>query len=178
MYLHKVLINNKPSNGWDHQLHNELGIIVAYEHRWRNHTDDLVWNLNADLTPFAGFALGNVHTYLNSGTAVRIGWNIPHDFGNTIMHPAQENALPAYSMDAERYNPKWAFYLLATVDLHIDIRNIFLDGNTFKLSMSVDTLAPSVSIGTDDSALKIGDVAHLTFTLSEASTSFAARTET
>ena len=131
------LINNKPSNGWDHQLHNELGIIVAYEHRWRNHTDDLVWNLNADLTPFAGFALGNVHTYLNSGTAVRIGWNIPHDFGNTIMHPAQESGLPAYSMDAERYNPKWAFYLLATVDLHIDIRNIFLDGNTFRDSPSV-----------------------------------------
>ncbi|MER9764237.1 Ig-like domain-containing protein, partial [Mesorhizobium sp. M0138] len=35
-----------------------------------------------------------------------------------------------------------------------------------------DTVAPTVVIGTDDSALKIGDVAHLTFTLSEASTSF------
>ncbi|MER8923789.1 Ig-like domain-containing protein, partial [Mesorhizobium sp. M0802] len=41
-----------------------------------------------------------------------------------------------------------------------------------QLSMTVDTVAPTVVIGTDDSALKIGDVAHLTFTLSEASTSF------
>ncbi|MFC3321575.1 Ig-like domain-containing protein [Mesorhizobium cantuariense] len=38
---------------------------------------------------------------------------------------------------------------------------------------AVDTFAPTVSIGTDDSALKIGDVAHLTFTLSEPSTTFA-----
>ncbi|WP_084633054.1 Ig-like domain-containing protein [Mesorhizobium sp. LSJC255A00] len=36
----------------------------------------------------------------------------------------------------------------------------------------VDTANPTVVIGTDDSALKIGDVAHLTFTLNEASTSF------
>ncbi|RAZ80630.1 hypothetical protein DPM35_05025 [Mesorhizobium atlanticum] len=38
--------------------------------------------------------------------------------------------------------------------------------------MTVDTVAPTVVIGTDDNALKIGDVAHLTFTLSEASTNF------
>jgi hypothetical protein len=135
--LSHKLINNKSSNGWDHQLHNELGIILAYEHRWRNHADELIWNLNADLIPFAGFALGNVHTNLNSGTAVRLGWNIPHDFGNTIMHLAQENGLPAFSRGAERYKPKWAFYLLAAIDLHIDIRNIFLDGNTFRDSPSV-----------------------------------------
>lgn len=32
--------------------------------------------------------------------------------------------------------------------------------------------APTVTIGTDDNALKVGDVAHLTFTLSESSTDF------
>ena len=39
-------------------------------------------------------------------------------------------------------------------------------------TLMVDTVAPTVAIGTDDGALKIGDVAHLTFTLSEASTTF------
>jgi len=38
--------------------------------------------------------------------------------------------------------------------------------------MTVDTTAPTVTITTDDSALKISDVATLTFTLSEASTNF------
>ena len=43
-----------------------------------------------------------------------------------------------------------------------------------QLSMTVDTIAPTVAITTNDNALKIGDVATLTFTLSEASTNFAA----
>ena len=37
---------------------------------------------------------------------------------------------------------------------------------------TVDTLAPGVTIGPHVSVLKIGDVAHLTFTLSEAATNF------
>ncbi|MDX8435285.1 Ig-like domain-containing protein [Mesorhizobium abyssinicae] len=48
-------------------------------------------------------------------------------------------------------------------------------GNTASANgatIDLDTLAPTVMIGTDDNALKIGDVAHLTFTLSEASTNF------
>ena len=36
----------------------------------------------------------------------------------------------------------------------------------------IDTQPPSVTITTDDSVLKIGDVGHLTFTLSEAATNF------
>ena len=48
------------------------------------------------------------------------------------------------------------------------------NGNTAatQLTMSVDTVAPTVTIGTDDNALKIGDVAHLTFTLTESSSDF------
>ena len=41
-------------------------------------------------------------------------------------------------------------------------------------TVAVDTIAPTVVIATDDSALKVGDVAKLTFTLSESSTNFAA----
>ena len=49
--------------------------------------------------------------------------------------------------------------------------NVGLGGST---AFTVDTLAPGVTIGTspDVSVLKIGDVAHLTFTLSEAATNF------
>jgi len=41
-------------------------------------------------------------------------------------------------------------------------------------SIWVDTVAPTIVIGTDDYALKMGDVAHLTFTLSETATNFVA----
>ena len=42
------------------------------------------------------------------------------------------------------------------------------------VSATIDTVPPSVTIATDDNLLKLGDVAHLTFTLSEDSTNFAA----
>ena len=47
--------------------------------------------------------------------------------------------------------------------------NVGLGASTI---FAVDTLAPRVAISTNDSVLKIGDVAHLTFTLSEAATNF------
>ena len=47
--------------------------------------------------------------------------------------------------------------------------NVGLGASTI---FAVDTLAPTVAISTNDSVLKIGDVAHLTFTLSEAATNF------
>ncbi|AWB67163.1 hypothetical protein C2869_12270 [Saccharobesus litoralis] len=43
-----------------------------------------------------------------------------------------------------------------------------------QLSLTVDTLIPTIAISTDDSALKIGDVATLSFTLSESATNFTA----
>ncbi len=39
-------------------------------------------------------------------------------------------------------------------------------------NVTIDTLAPGMTISTDDSVLKIGDVAHLTFTLDEPATNF------
>ena len=43
---------------------------------------------------------------------------------------------------------------------------------TAPVTATIDTIPPTVTITTDDSVLKIHDVAHLTFQLSEASTNF------
>ncbi len=125
------------ANGWEHQLKNEPGVILSYEHRWRNVTDELFWGLNADAIPFAGLALGNVLTYLNTGAAVRFGWNIPHDFGKSNTHSAQEAGLPAFDKGDTRHRSNTSFYFLAVYDVGYIARNIFLDGNTFKDSASV-----------------------------------------
>jgi len=125
------------ANGWDHQLKNELGVVLSYEHRWRYVTGELFLGLNVDAIPFAGFALGNVMTYADTGAAVRFGWNIPHDFGKSVTHPAQEAGLPAFEKGKSRYRSKASFYFLAVYDMAFVARNIFLDGNTFKDSASV-----------------------------------------
>ena len=125
------------ANGWDSQLHNEPGVVLAYEHRWRHVTDEMFLGINADAIPFTGFALGNVHTYAHTGAAVRIGWNVPHDFGKAVTRPAQEAGLPAFKKSTERYSPKWAFYFLSALDMSAVARNIFLDGNSDGDSTSV-----------------------------------------
>ncbi|MDF3153817.1 Ig-like domain-containing protein, partial [Mesorhizobium sp. XAP10] len=68
----------------------------------------------------------------------------------------------------------------STADITVDIAAGAANDAVGNLSVAatqavqaVDTANPTVSIATDDSALKIGDVAHLTFTLSEPSTTFA-----
>ena len=123
--------------GWDYQLANEPGLIVSYEHRWRHVTDELFLGINADAIPYAGFALGNVLSYANVGTAVRFGWNIPSDFGKSVTHPAQEAGVPAFDRGAHHFRNKFSFYFLAVVDAGFIARDIFLDGNTFKDSASV-----------------------------------------
>ncbi|WP_170111793.1 Ig-like domain-containing protein [Photobacterium frigidiphilum] len=64
----------------------------------------------------------------------------------------------------------------ATIDV---AANTFIDsagnGNTAatQLSISLDTLLPTITIGSDKSSLKAGETAALTFTLSEASSDFS-----
>ncbi|WP_299022935.1 Ig-like domain-containing protein, partial [uncultured Photobacterium sp.] len=64
----------------------------------------------------------------------------------------------------------------ATIDVAV---NAFTDsaGNTntaaTQLSISLDTVLPGISIGSDTASLKAGETAALTFTLSEASSDFA-----
>ena len=54
--------------------------------------------------------------------------------------------------------------------------NLNTDGSDANngVSMSVDTVRPTIAVGSDKSALKVGETATITFTLSEASTDFTA----
>ena len=132
-----AMTGSEKALGWDAQLHNELGVVLAYEHRWRHVKKPFLWGINADVIPFVGGTLGNIYTYANVGTVARVGWNIPNDFGKSISHPAQTVGLPAYKKGEKLYREKWAFYFLASMNMHALARYIFLDGNTFRDSPSI-----------------------------------------
>ena len=91
--------------------------------------------------------------------------------GGTLSNFAGSGAI--YTAD---FTPNTSSTTGATVDVAL---NNFTDtaGNTniasTQLTMSVDTISPTVTITTNNSTLKVGDVATLTFTLSESSTDFA-----
>jgi hypothetical protein len=130
-----TFIGDDESLGWSHQLHNEPGINLTFERRWRVgrlRLFDEPFKLRFDTVPMVGFTLGNVNTYASAGGIVRIGENLGNDFGPPRIRPS----LPgSESIDPES---NFGWYLFAGADGEAVLRNITLDGNTFRDSPSVD----------------------------------------
>ena len=126
-------------NGWDNQLHNELGIVATYQREWRWPKHERRVGFDWELLPHAGFAVGNVETYANVGAELRAGLNLPDDFGTTAIGPAATTSTPVDGRQgAERARFDLGLYLFARADGRAVAHNIFLDGNTFGDSPSVD----------------------------------------
>ncbi len=126
------------ARGWDNQLHNELGVAFIYEHKDRFPLGrERGWG--GDVITHYGGALGNVFTYANLGAEARWGWNPPTDFGTSLIRPGGEANAPVDSSDprlGER--PDFGVYGFGAVSGRWVLRDIFLDGNTFGHSHSVD----------------------------------------
>ncbi|WP_299983380.1 lipid A deacylase LpxR family protein [Desulfobacula sp.] len=135
--VHKLRGCQTP-NGWDNQIKNEPGLAVVYERKWRSFYSR-GGGLGLDLIPRLGGALGNVYTYANAGIEARIGWNIPRDFGTSLIRPAGDSNAPLNTRDPRLSGSQdFSLYVFTMVDGRAVLRNIFLDGNTFTDSHNVD----------------------------------------
>ena len=127
-------------NGWDNQLHNELGVELVYERSWRWPRHERRVGFDWELIPHAGLAVGNVHTYANLGGEFRAGLNLPDDFGTASIGPAATTSTPVEGgQQADRARGfDLGLYLFARAEGRVVAHNIFLDGNTFGDGPSVD----------------------------------------
>ena len=126
-------------NGWDNQLHNELGVVATYQREWRWPKHERRVGFDWELLPHAGLAVGNVQTYANLGAELRAGVNLPDDFGTAPIGPATTTSTPVEGRQgAERPRFDLGLYVFARADGFAVAHNIFLDGNTFGDSPSVD----------------------------------------
>lgn len=135
-FVHDLIDTRDPS-GWDNQLKNEPGLVLFYERKWRSilEFDEFLPGLpgyGVDATPHVGAALGNVFTYGAGGLTLRFGKNLPSDYGAPRIRPS----LPGSNFFISDGSFGW--YLFAGVEGRAIARNIFLDGNTFEDSHSVD----------------------------------------
>ncbi len=125
--------------GWGHQLHNELGIVGVYERTWRWPKHEKRSGINWEFLPHAGAAVGNVAIYANVGGEFRAGFNLPDDFGTASIGPSATTSTPVErGQAAPRAKFDLGLYLFARADGRVVAHNIFLDGNTFGHSASVD----------------------------------------
>jgi lipid A 3-O-deacylase len=118
--------------GWDHQLHNEPGVVLYYEQARRLGKGRIGCGMKVDAVPHFGGALGNVYTYAAAGFTLRLGSNLDDDFGPPRIRPS----LPGSGFYQPENGLNW--YLFAGMEGRAVLRNIFLDGNTFTDSHSVD----------------------------------------
>lgn len=127
------------AQGWDNQLDNEPGLALIYERKWRAFRRRLLARFEFDAITHVGATLGNIYTFANAGVEARLGWNLPTDFGTSLIRPGGEANAPSTGSDA-RLAKSTAFSIhgYAAVTGRLVGRDIFLDGNTFSDSHDVD----------------------------------------
>ncbi len=128
---HKLVGADQPQ-GWGNQLHNEPGVLLAYLEKWRYGP---ITGVQA--VPHFGATVGNVLTLVRAGGLVRLGFNMS-GFGPDTIEPggAMLQRTRMADTQAEKNNHEW--YVFAGFDARLVARNIFLDGNTFRDSATVD----------------------------------------
>ena len=119
------LIGVRRLDGWDAQLRDEPTLNFLLERRWRVPTGTLA-GLETELIPSAVATGGNAAVYAGLGATARIGRGLEADWGPTRIRPAVAGS--------SFFQPRQAFgwYAFAGLDGRYVVRDIVLDGNTFR----------------------------------------------
>lgn len=122
------------AQGWSHDIQTEPGGMLTYERLWRV---SLIGDGDngVDIVPQLGATAGNVMTYGDAGALLRVGKNLRADYGPARIRPALSGT---DYFDGDHLDGDLGFYVFAGTQGRIVGRNIFLDGNSFRPSPSVD----------------------------------------
>jgi hypothetical protein len=133
-------IGSATAKGWEHQLEDEPIFNLAYERKLKAAKIGMGEGFGFDFIPHGGGAVGNAYTGLNIGGQIRMGWNLPNDFGTSLIRPGSDTNAPIDASDP-RFYPRFhriGIHLFSSLDGRLVARNILLDGNTFRESHHVE----------------------------------------
>jgi hypothetical protein len=133
-FVHKIIDSPQPE-GWDNQIKNEPVVNLTYERKYRSWLKEKYLGVETDVTPHAGFSLGNAFTNAEVGAMLRVGYDLPADYGPPRIRPSLPGS-DFFKPDTEGF--PLSGYLFAGVAGRAVARDITLDGNTFVDSNSVD----------------------------------------
>lgn len=137
--LHELTDSAEP-RGWDNQLKNELVVNVGYERKIKSGPRPIrtSWSRGAwyyDAIAHYGAEVGSVETSVSGGALLRISTSLLDDFGPFAVRPGGQRPVIG-NTSAARQVPGFSLY--AGIDVRWLGRLIFLDGNTWRNSHSVD----------------------------------------
>lgn len=127
------LIGEAPPVINGYELHNEPGLVLAWDRRWKFGTN-FGNGFGADIIPAVGVTAGNVYTYASVGALARIGRSLSTTWGPTTVRPAPSGAS---FFNPDPGAPFLGWDIFAGFEGRAIARNIFLDGNTFQDSIHV-----------------------------------------
>ena len=130
---HQLIDGEEPA-GWDYQLKDEIVFALAGQ-RVARHQGPSLAGLETDAVTHAGLTLGTLRTSVSAGGAVRAGFGLDQAFAPPRLRPAIG--------PSSLYRPGDGFagFVFAGVGAYGIARDVFLDGNTFRDSRSVDKYA-------------------------------------
>ncbi len=135
-WVHRLVGATKPL-GWSHQIHDEVTANLTYRETAKLGSD------TADALIHHGYNVGNAQIYGNAGGTLRAGHNLC-DFGLRTLPataPLVRNAAEERPHNGECSDPvvlrSSSWYLSAGFDVRLVVRNITLDGNSFRDSPSI-----------------------------------------
>ncbi|GLS89218.1 membrane protein [Psychromonas marina] len=137
--VHSVLAGREPQ-GWDNQISNELVFRLQTRRIWRAYQSDFA-GAEFDLLTGLDGGVGNLRSDLSTGIGVRFGQRLTESFSSATVFPVQKfNGLN---------NTPYGWYLFLNASASYVANDIFINGNTFQDSHSVDLIHPqaTVSVG-------------------------------
>jgi lipid A 3-O-deacylase len=115
--------------GWGNQLKTEPAFQMFFDRAFRFGVEtENFWGI--ECIPHVKAAVGTVYDYAEFGTTIRAGFNLPKDF---VRSP-----LETYSTHPSDNPPDWSWYLFGGMDGRVVGHNMFLDGNNWRTSQSID----------------------------------------
>ncbi|MFK7839027.1 MAG: lipid A deacylase LpxR family protein [Bdellovibrionales bacterium] len=134
-FVHEHLSEASPTpRGWNNQLDFEPGLIISAQRRWPRFFAKDFAGFKFQTEPNINFSLGNIYTYAGAGLSVSLS---PDDGALRDKPPRVRPAMPG-SGYFETPDNGFGWVLFASLDGRAVGRDIFLDGNSFKNSDSVD----------------------------------------
>lgn len=130
-FVHEYISDSPEPRGWENQLDFEPGVMVSWQRRmpyaW-SYDSDLI---NARIEPNFNITLGNIRTHAGVGAMLVLGSSQDQD-----TPPRVRPAIPGTGVFHSGNSIDWQIF--AGFDGRAVARDIFLDGNTFSDSHSVD----------------------------------------
>jgi lipid A 3-O-deacylase len=121
--FHAITGTGPQESGWAHQLQFEPGVILRYEDSFLLADWAIADHRFLTIVPHGDLLAGNVYDRADIGVTGRLGWGLSHPWSLTAPRDAIE------------------FYVTGSLNGSYVLRNLFLDGSTFRPSPRVHALA-------------------------------------